>query len=179
MNTYIIFLRAVNVSGKNIIKMADLKVALIEIGFKSVITYIQSGNVVLKSNAEKAVVEQQIKQLIQERFLLDIAVFCLDVQEVETALQNNPFPADAPNNKVFITFMKNIPSEDALHALTTAFQLGNDAFKILHKLLYFYVVDGMGASKMNTNFFEKKLQTIATGRNLNTIRKVIAYAQSI
>ena len=177
MNTYIIFLRAINVSGRNIIKMTDLKTALTEAGFKNVSTYIQSGNIILKSDKEKRIVEQQMKLLIQEKFLVDSAVFCLDVSEVETALQNNPFPADAPNNKVFITFMKSVPSEKNVCALT-AFDFGNDSFEIINNVLYFYVVDGMAASKMNNNFFEKKLQTIATGRNLNTIQKVITLAKT-
>jgi len=41
MVTYIIFLRAINVSGKNIIKMTSLRDALTQVGFQDVETYIQ------------------------------------------------------------------------------------------------------------------------------------------
>ena len=46
MKKYILFLRGINVSGKNMISMKELKTYLEEIGFKDVVTYIQSGNIV-------------------------------------------------------------------------------------------------------------------------------------
>jgi len=49
---YIIFLRAVNVSGKNLIKMAELKEKLSKAGYQDVQTYIQSGNILLKSDGK-------------------------------------------------------------------------------------------------------------------------------
>lgn len=53
MKTYFVLLRGVNVSGKNIIKMAILKDLLIKNDFKNVTTYIQSGNIILETNLEK------------------------------------------------------------------------------------------------------------------------------
>ncbi|WP_156308536.1 DUF1697 domain-containing protein [Sphingobacterium endophyticum] len=47
MNNYIVLLRAVNVSGKNIIKMSELKDVLISDGYLNVQTYIQSGKCTL------------------------------------------------------------------------------------------------------------------------------------
>ena len=45
MMTYIALLRGINVGGKRIIKMAELKDVLVALGLKAVKTYIQSGNV--------------------------------------------------------------------------------------------------------------------------------------
>ena len=44
MTTYIALLRGINVGGKNIIKMAELKKVFEKIGLCNVKTYIQSGN---------------------------------------------------------------------------------------------------------------------------------------
>ncbi|KAA0258276.1 MAG: DUF1697 domain-containing protein, partial [Chloroflexi bacterium] len=44
-NQYLVLLRGINVGGKNIIKMTDLKAGFEEMGFSYVLTYIQSGNV--------------------------------------------------------------------------------------------------------------------------------------
>jgi hypothetical protein len=52
MNTYIALLRGINVSGKNIIKMAELKTMFQKLEFEHVETYIQSGNVVFGSDIE-------------------------------------------------------------------------------------------------------------------------------
>ncbi len=47
--TYLALLRGINVGGKNIIKMADLRECFETEGFRDVVTYIQSGNVVFRS----------------------------------------------------------------------------------------------------------------------------------
>lgn len=51
MNTtqYLALLRGINVGGKNIIKMTDLKACFETAGFEQVATYIQSGNVLFTS----------------------------------------------------------------------------------------------------------------------------------
>ena len=46
---YTAFLRGINISGKNKIAMAELKVQLESLGFTNVSTYLNSGNVLLKT----------------------------------------------------------------------------------------------------------------------------------
>jgi len=50
---YVALLRAINVGGNGIIKMADLKKAVEDIGFTHVSTYIQSGNIVFESDQKE------------------------------------------------------------------------------------------------------------------------------
>lgn len=175
MKTHIVLLRGVNVSGKNIIKMAILKDVLIDNNFQKVTTYIQSGNIVLTSDLEKEAVATKIQQLIYDHFQLQIAVFCLDLQEMETALQNNPFIENIEPNKLFFTFLNEEPAAEVLANLSTV-DFGKDQFKVIDKVLYFYLPEGMSNSKLNNNFFEKKLKV--TGRNLNTIHKLIDLAKN-
>jgi len=177
MKTYIVLLRGVNVSGKNIIKMAFLKDILIDNGFKNITTYIQSGNIALSSNLEKHEVEAKVQQLIYDHFQLQIAIFCLDLQEIETALQNNPFTENIEPNKLFFTFLNEEPSTDLLSDLEKI-DFANDQFKVIDKVLYFYLPNGMSNSKLSNNFFEKKLKVTATARNLNTIHKLIDLAKN-
>lgn len=177
MKTYVVLLRGVNVSGKNIVKMTVLKTVLIDNDFKNVTTYIQSGNIVLCSDLEKDVVATKVQQLIHDHFQLQIAVFCLNLQEMETALQNNPFTENIEPNKLFFTFLNEEPVADLLVDLEKI-DFANDQFKVIDKVLYFYLPNGMNNSKLNNNFFEKKLKVTATGRNLNTIHKLIDLAKN-
>lgn len=176
MKTYIVFLRGVNVSGKNLIKMTDLKQYLSSGGFEKVTTYIQSGNIVVQSNLKKTEAEKKIREIILKHFELSISVFVLSADEVEQALKNNPFATDVEPNKVFFTFLNAVPDEVLVDKLSTI-DFGKEKFKLIDKLLFFYVPEGMGKSKMNNNFFEKKLKVIATGRNLNTVKKMLELAQ--
>ena len=172
MKTYVVLLRGVNVSGKNIIKMAVLKTVLIDNDFQNVTTYIQSGNIILSSDLSKEAVSKKIQQLINDHFQLQIAVFCLDLNEMETVLQKNPFTDNIEPNKLFFTFLNEEPAADLLADLEKI-DFATDQFKVIDKVLYFYLPKGMANSKLNNNFFEKKLKVTATGRNLNTIHKLI------
>ena len=51
---YIILLRGINISGKNKIAMSELK-ELLEKKYANVVTYLNSGNVILDSDKEKRI----------------------------------------------------------------------------------------------------------------------------
>jgi len=172
MNKYIIFLRAVNVSGKNIIKMADLKEKLKSAGFSDVRTYIQSGNICLTSEANASEVFKRVKTLIKSEFGHDIDLFVFTAQEVQESLDRNPFSNDLPPNKVFFTFMDRIPENSLIEDFKNL-ELKPEEFHIIQKLFYFYLPEGMANSKLNNSFIEKKLKIKSTGRNINTIHKIL------
>ncbi len=172
---YFVFLRAVNVSGKNIIKMAALKSSLESAGFEAVKTYIQSGNMLLQSSFDKTTVKNKISDLILSTFGLQIEVFVLELKNLENALHQNPFGADLAPNRVFVTLLSAVPDKQLVTQLKNV-DHGTELFEVKADILYFYVPDGMAKSKMTNNYFEKKLKVIATGRNLNTIRKMIELA---
>ena len=50
MKNYIAILRGINVGGKRVIIMSDLRDLFSELGFEDAKTYIQSGNVLFKTN---------------------------------------------------------------------------------------------------------------------------------
>jgi hypothetical protein len=51
MTQYVALLRGINVGGNNIIKMAEVRSCFEALGFGSVATYIQSGNVLFNASA--------------------------------------------------------------------------------------------------------------------------------
>lgn len=177
MQTFVVLLRAVNVSGKNIIKMAELRSALTTEGFEQVSTYIQSGNIVLRSSAIKQGVKENVRALIADKFGLDLEVFVLELEELEAALHQNPFPEEYAPSRVFITLLSAAPAAGLLEQLYSI-DHGAEVFRVKDKVLYFYLPEGMAKSKMNNNYFEKELKVRATGRNLNTVRKMIELARS-
>ena len=76
---YVALLRGINVGGKTLIKMADLKACVEEIGLDDVSTYIASGNVLFEGAAGKAAkLEQTIERAIEQRFALPVKVVVLD-----------------------------------------------------------------------------------------------------
>lgn len=93
MKPYVVFLRGINVGGKNRIPMAELRKCFEELGFSHVSTYIASGNAVLMSNAPAAKIKEKIEKALIEGFKLDsdfIKVLVLDRAQLEAIVVNRP-----------------------------------------------------------------------------------------
>jgi len=75
---YVALLRGINVGGRTLVKMADLKACFEELGFEDVSTYIASGNVLFESGEDAAGLATMIEAAIEERFELPVKVVVLD-----------------------------------------------------------------------------------------------------
>ena len=60
MKTYIAFLRGINVGGHHNVPMADLKTELQKLGFKNIVTILNSGNIIFDHKQEDTVSLEQI-----------------------------------------------------------------------------------------------------------------------
>lgn len=93
MKPYIVLLRGINVGGKNKVPMAELKLALEEIGFENVLTYIQSGNVILSSELSPSATAKKIELMLPKKFKLDsdiIKVLVLSRKQIQEIVKNKP-----------------------------------------------------------------------------------------
>lgn len=174
MKTYIIFLRAVNVAGKNLIKMEDLKIVLQENGYREVKTYIQSGNIALQSNQKQEQIAQEIKHLLLQHFQLQIEVFVLTKEELLHALEHNPWGEDLPGNMVYLTFLSQEIAAKKWDLLL-AFAQAREVLEVKNKVLYFYTPIGAGKSKISNALIESKLKVLSTMRNRNTVEKMLTF----
>lgn len=178
--TFIALLRGINVSGYNKIQMTELKQLFMEMGFKNVTTYIQSGNVVFQTNiAEIDKIEQQIINSIKQTFGYMVQVIVLSKKSLETIYTSNPFLLE-PNidiTKLHVTLLSNKPNEKDIIPLKTLSK-NEDTFIIVDKTIYLYCPNGYGKTILNNNLFEKKLKISATTRNWNTISKLVELSNS-
>jgi uncharacterized protein (DUF1697 family) len=93
INTYVILLRGINVGGKNIVSMADLKKCLEELGFVSVSTYIASGNVILASDKPADEIKTQVEAALTKSFKLNselIKVLVLNHRQLQSVIDHKP-----------------------------------------------------------------------------------------
>lgn len=76
---YVALLRGINVGGKTLIRMAELKTCIEELGLDEVSTYIASGNLLFESTERSAAkLESKLERAIEERFELPVKVVVLD-----------------------------------------------------------------------------------------------------
>lgn len=173
MQKYIVLLRGINVSGKNSLKMADLKTTLEEANFKSVKTYIQSGNIVLSvDETDTGSISGKVHDLILDNFGLDINVITITPAQAEKIVEKNPFYAGERIKQLYYTILEDVPSEENINKLST-YSYEPEKIKLSGNVVYFYSPDGYGRAKMNNNFLEQKLKVPATTRNHNTMLKLI------
>ncbi|WP_438710980.1 DUF1697 domain-containing protein [Aquimarina muelleri] len=178
MKTYIALLRGINVSGQKKIKMADLKSMLENLGFTSVTTYIQSGNVIFM-NEEKntkdlsAIIEKEILK----KFSFDVPVLVLTREGLMDIYENNPYldrikTEEIEDKKMYFTLLSTLPNFNGVQELLSN-SYKPEEFEITDNTVYFFAANGYGKTKLNNNFFEKKLKSVATTRNLKTIVKLL------
>ena len=169
MPQWAIFLRGVNVGGRNRLKMKDLCSHLESAGCEGVSSYIQSGNLVLSSKLRSArAISTQVQKAILEVAELDIEVHSMPAQKLSEALAECPFDVvDAAGKTLHFFFMKNAPKPENFDRLQ-CLAADTEELSLIGSTLYLYAPDGIGRSKVAASI-EKTLGVTGTGRNLNTI----------
>lgn len=180
MNTYISILRGINVSGQKKILMADLKALYEELGFRDVVTYIQSGNVIFKTHFDASAGElaEIIDNGISGRYDFMVPVIVRTLAELKKAAELNPFLKEdnIDLEKLHVTFLANKPSENFLRNIKS-YNYPPDRFSIIGREVYLHCPNKYGETKFSNKFFESKLKVIATTRNWNTVTKLIELAE--
>ena len=97
---YIILLRGINISGKNKIAMSELK-ELLEKKYANVVTYLNSGNVILDSDKEKEYIINDIHSIIKENFKLDIPIYAITHMELKDVLEHSPEWWGTDNKEIY------------------------------------------------------------------------------
>jgi uncharacterized protein (DUF1697 family) len=88
---YVALLRGINVGGRTLVRMADLKTCVERLGFDGVSTYIASGNVLFESDEDDpANLAETIEDAIEQRFELPVKVVVLDRNAYERIVKAIP-----------------------------------------------------------------------------------------
>lgn len=170
MSRYIILLRGINVSGKNILRMDALRAALNDAGFGEVTSYLQSGNLSVTTDLDAANVAHRIHEVIRNRFELTVPLQVLTENQLIRTIDAVPFTAEElENHKAVHVFFLTPPCEpqsvdfsERLHP--------SEKIKITHSAVYLLSPQGIGTSKITTVLIEKSLNTMATARNWKTVQ---------
>jgi len=178
MITYISILRAINVGGRNIVPMADLKALYEVLGLQKVVSYIQSGNVVFESTGDTATLAARIASAFDKKFGFPAPVMVRTLAEWQEVVANSPFAADPGIDPKYlhVTFLGDAPGSAALGDFQQ-FDLGRDKVRIIGRAAYLcYSPVDYGNSKLTNNLIEAKLKVPATTRNWRTVNKLLELA---
>lgn len=175
MKTYIAILRGINVSGQKTVPMAELRRQLMELDLKDLKTYIQSGNLVFKSDENASMLQNIIRETMQGYFGFDVPTLVLSARDFFEIIENSPFQKH-DITKMHVTFLSAEPDPKIVESLPRSSN-PREVFHVTPKAVYVYCPDGYGRTKINNTFFEKKLQVTATTRNWKTCLKLTEMAK--
>jgi uncharacterized protein (DUF1697 family) len=170
MTAFVALLRAVNVLGTGKVAMTDLKAMCEAAGFRSVRTYIASGNVVFQSNWTEARIKAALEAALAKYAGKHIHVLVRTAAEMAAVLAGNPF-SEMPGNRTVAFFLDGPPACDALQ--TVSKQEG-EQLRLGLREIYVDFVNGIGNSRLKIPAAKD-----GTARNMNTIAKLAAMAADI
>ena len=179
MQTFISILRGINVSGQKKILMADLKALYENLKFREVKTYIQSGNVVFKSDSKLSDIQlaKNIEKEISSKFNFEVPVIIRTKEELKNTIDQNPFVKEKNIDlkKLHVTFLSETPDKEKIEQIKNL-DFSPDKFKIKDKEIYLHIPESYGETKLSNKFFENKLKITATTRNWNTVNRLFDLA---
>jgi uncharacterized protein (DUF1697 family) len=174
MPIYIAMLRGINVGGHKRIKMDKLRSSFEAMGFESVKTYIQSGNVVFKTRkTSTSALSKKIEAKILEDFGFSVSVMTRSSDELNKTIEGNSFVKDRAIDpaRLHVMFLSGTPSDANLKQLadlTTA----PDQCRCSEREIYFYFPNGVSQSVLFKTPVDRILAVATTMRNWKTVNNL-------
>lgn len=165
MQTYVAFLRGINVGGNMSLPMKDLAALCTALGLQEVETYINSGNVIFKSDLSEEKLQEKIEKKLLVKMGKPVTVVVRTIHNIEEVVSANAFK-DAHASKVgVLLFGDALPKkikEEFLNVTQEEIIVGKQE-------VYIHFPDGMGVSKLKWPASLKQ----GTVRNINTLTKLV------
>ena len=175
MTAAVALLRAVNLGGHNRIGMEALRALHESLGLRDVQTYVQSGNVVFTApGRDIGPLPKRIEAAIEPAFGFRCAVILRTAAELRDVVRRNPFAGrtDVESSRLIVVFLSREPDSEA-RTKALAIKLGPEETKIEGREVFVFYPNGVGRSKLTVAVMEKALGVVGTGRNWNTVTKLL------
>jgi uncharacterized protein (DUF1697 family) len=156
--------------------MADLRELLQDLGFGDVRTLLQSGNVVLTSDAPPEAVAHEIERGIEAKLGLELEVVVRTRDELAAVIELNPLAEVADDPKRYqVSFLSAEPEAAAIAAIASA-DIAPERFVHSGRELYAWHPGGIQRSRLVRLISDQRLGVTATARNWNTVTKLLMLA---
>jgi uncharacterized protein (DUF1697 family) len=177
MSVFVALFSGINVGGNRIVKMAELRAFFDELGFADVASYIQSGNVVFKSEAgDNAALTATIEAAFEKRWSFRARIMVRDLGRLEALVANNPYPEVAGDpTKLHASVLERDPTSEEIARLAERC-VGPERFEVKGDVLYLHAPDGLGKSKF-AEILPRTLKVPGTMRNWRTVLTLLEMAQ--
>jgi uncharacterized protein (DUF1697 family) len=179
MAVIISMVRGVNVGGHNKIKMEALRALYESLKLRNPQTYVQSGNVIFRSDERD--ISRLIKRIedgIERKFGFRPDVILRTAPEMREVIARNPFAKrrGIEPGKLMVSFHASDPGEEGREKVRQM-KCDPEELRIEGREIYIYFPNGAGRSKLQWAELGKMLKTPGTGRNWNSVTKMMEMAE--
>lgn len=181
MVKYVVFLRGINVGGRKIIRMEDLRRVFESLGFANVKTYIQSGNVIFDARLKNlTTLKTNVENELKKAFGHEVNVMPIAFSDLTSMVKQDPFKQieTGKDAMLFATFLSSEPTSTARLPLTSTKEnlevidvRGRAAFTVARR-------KKDGRCGFPNDFIEKQLGVAGTSRNWSTVKKIVELVET-
>jgi len=168
---YVALLRGINVGGKAKVPMAALRDVCESAGCEDVVTYIQSGNVVLKSKLSAEKLRTALETAIAAEFGFTPAVMIRTAKEMAAVVDRNPY-SGADEKTIHVGFLHAAP-DAATKKCLAAIDCAPEEVTAVGRDLYLHLPNGMGRAALPVQLERCLRPKPVTVRNWRTVTKLV------
>ncbi|MGE0327070.1 MAG: DUF1697 domain-containing protein [Polyangiaceae bacterium] len=171
--TYIALFRGINVGGNKKLPMAKLREVCEALGFASVRTYIQSGNLAFRSVLDQASVEQKIEQAVKQEFGFHADVIARTAKQWRAIVKASAFPdaAEEPPKFLHLGLSKQKPAKGCVAKLEEYAKL-DERIALKGDALWVDFAGGAGRSKLTPAVLDRAVGSTVTLRNWRSVQAI-------
>ena len=174
-------LRGVNVGAHNRVRMEALRATYMSLGLTDLQTYVQSGNLLFQTREPNLTnLATRIGDALEEAHGFRPAVILRTRTELRQVIARNPFAErdGIEPNKLLVNFLLQEPTAQAGVA-TREISIDPEQMHLAGREMYIYFPHGMGRSKFPWPRINQALNATGTGRNWNTVTKLLEMAEAM
>ena len=174
-------LRGVNVGPHNRIKMDALRALYQSLKLRDAQTYVQSGNVIFRTDERDfALLAKRLQNAIEREFGFRSDVVIRTTAELRDVVARNPFAKSRgiEPSKLLVTFLAVRPAPEA-RAAVLKIDTAPDELHIDGREIYIYYRTGMARPKVPWMSVVNMLKTTGTGRNWNSVVAMLEIAEKL
>jgi len=174
-------LRSLNLAKHNRVSMEELRWFYESLGLHEPRTYVQSGNVVFQSaETDLTRLAGRIEGAMEKKLGFRTPVILRTTAEMRDVVRRNPI-ADRPGidgAKFLVVFLAAAPEAEACEKVRKI-DAHPEELWIDGREVYAWFPNGLARPKLSSSAVEKALKVPGTGRNWNTVTKLLEMAEAL
>lgn len=167
-------LRGVNVGGRSILKMADLRELAEGCGFDDVQTYLQSGNLVFRTTMSAGNATTALQRALRAETGRELAVATRTARQLADVVERCPFE---DTEKVHVTFVVDGAHPTLPEVDPEAF--APERFEVHGREIYLHLPAGIGRSRLAQALTKGHRGASGTTRNWRTVTALAALSDRL